>query len=101
MGLKASDLVQVEDFAETLRNGETPIGGMVRNAPVLNIEHLDKLVLELERCHCDQEELQKKFFELEHELRESHASNHLMESATLEISRKLISVSISKKNILV
>jgi hypothetical protein len=60
-------LAQVEDFAETLRSGEKPThGGMVQGAPsVLNLEHLDKLVIELERCHIDQEDMQKKVFELE------------------------------------
>lgn len=66
LGLNASDLLAVQDYAEALRHGQVPHGvkdGKV--APEINLEQLDKLVIELERCHVDQEELRNKLAEQE------------------------------------
>lgn len=72
LGLTADDLTKLEDYAENLRNGEKASQSKCnllhhdQMKPVkLNMENFDKLVVELERCHIDLEDLQKKVFESE------------------------------------
>lgn len=92
LGLKASDLAQVEDYADSLRFGEDPVKNTIgsNHIQVINHDTLDRLVLELERCHMDQDESMKRISVLEEDLRASIETKYYFESATLEIARQFV-----------
>jgi hypothetical protein len=75
LGLTAESLVQVEDFAEALRNDAKTTRSIKKQTQYTNesaldaqpskLEHFDKLVVELERCHIDLDDLHTRVFETE------------------------------------
>ncbi|KAI8905079.1 hypothetical protein EDD86DRAFT_212204 [Gorgonomyces haynaldii] len=89
-GLDAEQMIMVEDFAESLKKGEQ-FTRTKSPAPMINTQQLDKLVLELERCHIEQQEMRDKLFGLERENQEIRESSHLLELALMEVSRRYTS----------
>ncbi|KAK6098993.1 40S ribosomal protein S26 [Batrachochytrium dendrobatidis] len=103
LGLTAQDLMSVEEYSNKLRLGTNGQMNTTTSTtkeiirPILNIDQLDKLTLELERLHVDGIETKQQLWSLQEEHKRQIEETHMLQSAILEVSQSLISMAHQSK----